>query len=50
MKERVVGLLLIMLLKKIVLNFEEQKNVVDALLSSDKNFHRYHQGNDVSND
>jgi hypothetical protein len=43
-------LLLVKLLKKIVFNFEEQKNVVDALLSADENFYRYCPGNDVSND
>jgi hypothetical protein len=48
--EEGADVLLVKLLKKIVFNFEEQKNVVDALLSADENFHRYRQGNDVSND
>jgi hypothetical protein len=50
MEEKAGVLLLIMLVKKIVFNFEKQKNVVDALLSVDENFHKYCQGNDVSND
>ena len=48
--KREADILLVKLLKKIVVNFEEQKNVVDALLSADENFHRYCQGNDVYND
>jgi len=48
MEEEADVLLLVKLLKKIVFNFEEQKNVVDALLSADENFHKYCQGNDVS--
>jgi len=50
MKEEADVLLLVKLLKKIVFNFEEQKNVVEAMLSADENFHRYRQGNDLSND
>ena len=49
-EERANLLLLIKLLKKIVFNFEEHKNAVDALLSADENFHKYRQGNEVSND
>lgn len=37
MEERADVLILIKLPKKIALNFEEQKNVVDALLLADKN-------------
>ena len=50
MEEEADILLLVKLLKKIVINFEEQKNVVDALLYANENFHRYREGNDVSND
>ena len=50
MEEEADVLLLVKLLKKIVFNFEEQKNVVDALLSTDENFHKYRQANDVSNE
>lgn len=43
-------LLLVKRLKKIVYNFEDQKNVPDALLAADANFHKYCQENDISND
>ena len=50
MKEEADVRLLVKLLKKIVFNFEEQKNVVEAMLSADENFHRNRQGNDLSSD
>lgn len=43
-------LFLVKLLKTIVYNFEEQKNVVDALFAVDSNFQKNHQRNDISND
>ncbi len=44
-EEKAAVLLLIKLLNKIAFNFEEQKNMVDGLLSVNENFHNYSQGN-----
>ena len=49
MDDRADMLLLIMLLKKIVFNFEEEKNEVDTLFSGDENY-KFCQGGNVPND